>query len=146
MWLRQSARKAQFIKPEQSFEEHTQYCDILVQSLIALQFTLLCTIYAYLWQKIVGMQLHLAFKISLWATDDAQSICELHNLLGSDKNIVSSGRQKASDVLNQESKDIIAVNDSKKIAENLDNLFKRTSNQLQFKNGSQHSNKQNINV
>ncbi|KAA6399602.1 MAG: hypothetical protein EZS28_004873 [Streblomastix strix] len=77
---------------------------------------------------------------------DAQLIREQHNLPGSDKDIVSSGRQNASEVLSYETKDIITVNDTKMIEENLGNLFKRKSNQPQFKNGSQCTNKQKKNV
>ncbi|KAA6349698.1 MAG: hypothetical protein EZS28_051922, partial [Streblomastix strix] len=122
--LRKNAWKLQFIKQKQSSEEQIQYCDRLIQSLAALQSTLLCTIQAYMQQKNAGMQQFHAYKIHLWANDDAQSVREQCNLSGSDKDIVSFGRQKASEVLCQKTEDIIVINEPKKIAENLVILFK----------------------
>ncbi|KAA6357484.1 MAG: hypothetical protein EZS28_046989 [Streblomastix strix] len=90
-WLRQTSWKLQYVKDGQSNEEHTEFCDRLIQSPIALQSTLLVTLHTYLQQTTVSTHLLHAFKISFQATSDAQSIRESHNLSETDKDLVFSG-------------------------------------------------------
>ncbi|KAA6378724.1 MAG: hypothetical protein EZS28_025751, partial [Streblomastix strix] len=145
-WLRQSAWKLQYVRGGQSTEEHTEFCDRLIQSLIALQSTLLVTLHTYMQQKTVGPHLLHAFKICLWATDDAQTIRESHNLSGPDKELISSGRQKPQQVLSKETRDNLNENDSKKLAESLDQLLKKLPIQYQNKAVGQYNNRQKKNA
>ncbi|KAA6377576.1 MAG: hypothetical protein EZS28_026898 [Streblomastix strix] len=122
-WLKQNVWKTLIIKG-QSEGEHSEYCGRLLQTLMAAQCALLSTIHDHLQNKPVGQNLLHILKLVYWATDDAQTIRDSHNLPSSDKHLIQ-GRVKSSEVLSEETRSQQDEQRNVELAENLTALLKQ---------------------
>ncbi|KAA6396447.1 MAG: hypothetical protein EZS28_008033 [Streblomastix strix] len=121
-WLKQNVWKTIVVKG-QSEGEHSEFCNRLLQTLMATQCALLATIHNHLQNKPIGNNLFHILKLVYWATDDAQTIREGHNLPKEDKHLIE-GRVRSSEVLSEETKSQLEEQRNVELAENFTTLLK----------------------